>query len=56
MRVGNDLRDLVSGLLAFDAENRLGTFGVCQVVEHPWLGNVDWERMEAKQYIVRPAS
>ncbi|KAF8891186.1 kinase-like domain-containing protein [Infundibulicybe gibba] len=49
--VGKTLKDLVSSLLTVDAAERLGGQGAIDVRQHPWLNNVDWEKVQAKEYL-----
>ncbi|KAG2127978.1 kinase-like domain-containing protein [Suillus clintonianus] len=49
LRVGASLKSIVKGLLNTTAEHRLGV--IDSVLEHPWLNNIDWDKMEAGRYM-----
>ncbi|TFK42474.1 kinase-like domain-containing protein [Crucibulum laeve] len=49
-RVGKHLKSIVADLLEINPKERLGTDGK-PVFEHPWLQNVNWMKMERKQYL-----
>ncbi|KAF9547180.1 hypothetical protein CPC08DRAFT_715880 [Agrocybe pediades] len=42
MMIGKHLRDLVTKLLNWDAEQRLGR-NVGDIKKHPWLSKVNWD-------------
>ncbi|KAJ7481159.1 kinase-like domain-containing protein [Mycena galericulata] len=52
VRVGRNLKALAEGLLAVNANSRLGARGVEEVMQHPWLATVDWTKMRQKRYLV----
>lgn len=48
--MSDDLKDLLSQLLAKDPEERLGTKGgVEEVSSHPWFSSLDWEALYKKE-------
>ncbi|KAF9227735.1 kinase-like protein [Gyrodon lividus] len=49
IRVGKSLKSLVAGLLTHEAVNRLGVAE--PVTSHPWLGGIDWKKMNGHRYI-----
>ncbi|KAF7295462.1 Protein kinase domain-containing protein [Mycena indigotica] len=52
IRVGRKLKNLISGLLTINANERLGACGgFDEVRQHPWLVTVDWPRMRRKWYL-----
>ncbi|KAJ7161474.1 kinase-like domain-containing protein [Mycena crocata] len=51
VHVGRKLKSLVHDLLTVNANKRLGANGVEDVMAHPWLATVDWNKMRRKQYI-----
>ncbi|KAJ7074068.1 kinase-like domain-containing protein [Mycena amicta] len=52
VRVGRKLKNLVAGLLAVNANTRLGARGgFDEVRQHPWLATVDWNKMRRKWYL-----
>ena len=44
----NEALDFVNCLLRRRPEVRLGTNGTAEVMQHPWLADVQWEKMEMK--------
>lgn len=52
IRPGKNLKDLVARLLTVDASQRLGAYGVQDVMNHPWLSNIDWRKIATRQYCV----
>ncbi|KAL0061460.1 hypothetical protein AAF712_011683 [Marasmius tenuissimus] len=51
VRIGKTLKAFINSLLQPHPQNRLGTFGVQQVMDHPWLGNIDWAKIVSRQYV-----
>lgn len=51
-RVGKHLRDLIERLLDADPCKRLGHNGSSDIADHPWLKDVDWEKMLGRHYLV----
>ncbi|KAG1726049.1 kinase-like domain-containing protein [Suillus paluster] len=49
LRVGASLKSIVASLLNTTAEHRLGVND--SVLEHPWLNNIDWDKMQAGRYL-----
>ncbi|KAI6150615.1 kinase-like domain-containing protein [Pisolithus tinctorius] len=49
IRVGRTLKSFVAALLTYEARQRLGVVGL--VMEHPWLNDIDWQKLEQRQYI-----
>ncbi|KAF9246364.1 kinase-like domain-containing protein [Melanogaster broomeanus] len=49
VRVGKSLKSLVAGLLTHEPLNRLGVAE--PVKDHPWLGSIDWEKLNGHRYI-----
>lgn len=43
------MRDLLKGLLARDKDQRLGSNGIDEVINHPWFNGLDWEAIKAKE-------
>jgi hypothetical protein len=56
VRVGKNLKSLVASLLTVDAVKRLGTHGASEVMQHPCLKDIDWNRMLLRQYLVCSSS
>lgn len=52
LRVGKSLKSLVSGLLTVNASERIGKGGVLDIMEHPWLSNMDWDKIRERKYLV----
>lgn len=50
--MGASLKSIVAGLLNTKVEDRLGVN--TPVLEHPWLDNIDWDKMQAGRYLVCP--
>lgn len=50
---GNSVKHLISRLLGYNPENRLGFNGAEEVANHPWFSHVDWVKMKSKTYQVR---
>ena len=50
LRVGASLKGIVAGLLNTKVEERLGVSDT--VLDHPWVNNIDWDKMEASRYLV----
>lgn len=50
MRVphSNEFRDFLIGLLCKERRDRLGFNGVVEVLEHPWLADIEREKLEAR--------
>lgn len=46
------MRDLIDRLLNKSAAQRIGFYGAIEVMEHPWLANVDWKKMKKQNYVV----
>ena len=46
----NELLDFMNRILKKKAEERLGANGTKELMEHPWLKGIDWEKMELKSY------
>lgn len=44
-----DLRDLLKGLLARDKDQRLGSKGINEIINHPWFNGLDWESIKTKE-------
>ena len=44
----NDLIDFINGLLKRKSEERLGAKGIKQIIQHPWLNDIDWDTIETK--------
>ena len=51
--LGNSTKHIISRLLTFDPQDRLGYSDTSQVMEHPWLSHVDWIWMRNRAYEVR---
>ncbi|KAF9013932.1 kinase-like domain-containing protein [Cyathus striatus] len=49
IQVGDNLKDLISQLLRKNAVERLGN-NIREVYNHPWLENINWDKIEQKQY------
>lgn len=50
--ISRTARSLISGLLAKDANKRLGSLrGVEEIKEHPWCAKIDWNKLLAKKII-----
>ncbi|EIM89803.1 kinase-like protein [Stereum hirsutum FP-91666 SS1] len=48
---GRHLRNLIDRLLNKSAAQRIGFYGAIEVMEHPWLANVDWKKMKKQNYV-----
>ena len=46
----NDLIDFINRLLKRKAEERLGSKGIFEIIDHPWLKDIDWDIMEDKLF------
>jgi len=44
--VSAEVKDQIRRLPIFNPNMRLGTDGIQEIKEHPWLGTVDWNRVE----------
>ncbi|BGP18339.1 Serine/threonine-protein kinase [Rhodosporidiobolus nylandii] len=44
-------RDLLTGLLEKDPENRLGAYGADEIRRHLWFYDLDWRRLEQRGYV-----
>ena len=44
-------RDFVAGTLRLQAGNRLGYHGLHELLEHPWMHKMDWERLQNQRLI-----
>ncbi|RDB21530.1 cAMP-dependent protein kinase catalytic subunit PRKX [Hypsizygus marmoreus] len=51
VRVGKTLKALVAALLTKDATKRIGFRGATEVMAHPWLKHVDFNRVERRKYL-----
>jgi len=56
LRIGKNLKSLISGLLTVEASERLGYGGASDVMLHPWLSDVDWDKIQQRQYLVSLSS
>lgn len=45
-----DALDFINRLLKRKAAERLGHGGTQEVLSHPWLKEIDWNKMMAKKY------
>lgn len=52
-RISAQAKDLICRLLC-DFENRLGTRGVEEIKEHPWLKSVQWEKLYEMEAAYKP--
>ena len=52
LRIGKNLKSLITGLLTVEASERLGYGGASDVMLHPWLSDVDWDKIQQRQYLV----
>ncbi|KAG7093438.1 hypothetical protein E1B28_007116 [Marasmius oreades] len=52
IRVGRTLKAFINALLQPYPINRLGTYGVQQIMDHPWMANVDWTKIISRQYVI----
>jgi hypothetical protein len=50
--VGASLESIVAALLTTTAEHRLGVKD--SVLDHPWLDNIDFDKLDAGNYMVCP--
>ncbi|KAE9398378.1 kinase-like protein [Gymnopus androsaceus JB14] len=50
LRVGKTAKALVAALLAVDPMKRLGTYDAQEVMDYPWFRNVDWAKIQSRQY------
>ncbi|KAF9068312.1 kinase-like domain-containing protein [Rhodocollybia butyracea] len=48
--VGKTIKALVASLLAVDPMERMGTYGVQEVLDYPWFKNVDWVKIQSREY------
>ena len=50
--IGNEMRNLLEGLLARDVDKRLGCLGrgADEVKEHPFFRDVDWKQVYLLKY------
>ena len=48
----NNLKHIISRLLTFESQHRLGYSGTRQVMEHSWLSHVNWIWMRNRAYEV----
>ncbi|KIK58156.1 hypothetical protein GYMLUDRAFT_45352 [Collybiopsis luxurians FD-317 M1] len=51
LRVGKTVKALVASLLAVDPLERLGTYGVQEIMSHPWFMGIDWAKIQSRQYL-----
>ena len=42
--------DFINRLLKRRTIERLGTNGIEEIMRHPWLQDIDWNKMQAKKY------
>ena len=52
---GDSLKHMISRLLTFEPQRRLGYSDTNEVMEHPWLSHVDWVWMRYRAYEVGSA-
>ena len=45
-----DLADFINKLLIRNPENRLGSKGIAEIFEHPWIKNENWKMIETKDF------
>jgi hypothetical protein len=45
------LKDLLKGLLAQDKNQRLGSKGIQDIIDHPWFNGLDWESIKTKEAV-----
>jgi hypothetical protein len=51
--VSKNLKNLVAALFEHDPIERLGSIDDAEeLMDHPWLSHIDWDKMEARQYLV----
>ncbi|KAJ4482497.1 kinase-like domain-containing protein, partial [Lentinula aciculospora] len=50
--ISNTIKTLVAALLTLDPLERMGTYGVQEVMGYAWFQNVDWAKYQARQYVV----
>ena len=46
----DDLADFINRLLKRKSEERLGAKGINEIIDHPWLKDIDWDTMEFKLF------
>ena len=46
----DDLADFINRLLKRKSEERLGSRGINEIIDHPWLKDIDWDTMEFKLF------
>lgn len=46
------MKDLINRLLEKSPMKRIGFNGAIEVMEHPWLANVNWKKMQMQNYDV----
>ncbi|ESK94134.1 agc pka protein kinase [Moniliophthora roreri MCA 2997] len=51
-RLGRTMKAFVDALLEADPANRMGMYGVQQIMKHPWLRNVDWAKVVSREYVI----
>lgn len=47
--ISENAKSLLEGLLIRDPEKRLGTNGGTEVKNHPWFGDIDWDKLVRKE-------
>lgn len=47
--ISDNAKALLEGLLVRDPEKRLGTKGGTEVKNHPWFGDIDWDKLVKKE-------
>lgn len=47
--ISDNAKSLLEGLLVRDPEKRLGTNGGAEVKNHPWFGDIDWDKLVRKE-------
>ncbi|KAK7040906.1 hypothetical protein VNI00_009502 [Paramarasmius palmivorus] len=51
-RIGKTMKAFVDALLEYNPAKRLGMFGVQEIMDHPWLKNIDWVKIVSREYLV----
>ncbi|EEB95110.1 hypothetical protein MPER_05975, partial [Moniliophthora perniciosa FA553] len=52
VRLGRTMKAFVDALLERDPTSRMGMHGIQQIMDHPWMGNVDWAKVVSREYVV----
>ena len=52
IKMSDDMKDFITGLLEKEPENRLGNKSSSEVLKHPWFDNVKWDSL--KKYKIKP--